>query len=495
MSPSPIPSRSPKPRFGTRAAAAVLLLMAVALGECLSGCAEEGTDSPQPVSPAATSNGPVLLIGLDGVEWSVVLPMLRAGRLPVMAALMERGTYGFLRTFEPTLSPPIWTSIATGKRPEQHGISNFAWVSEPGQPPQLFTNRDRRTKAIWNIASDCDKRVAVVGWWMTFPVEPVNGVMVAQTNTPQQLDTSYGDNIWKGQLVKGVPGQVYPPERQDAVMTLVAGLEESLPDLTARIFGEFQYPLSPLGARLWHNTQWSFRADAAYARVAGALLSDPDPFDLFAVYFGGSDVVGHRFWRYMAPERYAHPPSPEEIANFEQVIQNYYAYLDGVIGRLVERAGPRARVFVVSDHGMKPINTDAPFDPESPPTDVNSAHHKAAEPGLIIAAGPDIRRLEAEMPPSVLLLSDLRLVADVLDIAPTVLALLDIPAGEDMPGQVRTTLLEPAFLTEHPPRTVATHDTESWLQAHRALTGRVPDEDERLEQLRALGYIEDDQDE
>ena len=224
--------------------------------------------------------------------------------------------------------------------------------------------------------------------------------------------------------------------------------------------------------------------------MAEALLNEPEPFDLLAVYFGGSDVVGHRFWRYMQPDLYDHPPSPEQVANFREVIQDYYAYLDGIVGRLVEQAGPHARVFVVSDHGMKPINTQARFDPDDPPADVNSAHHKAAEPGIIIAAGPDIRRMPTRIPPAVLLLSDLRLLAGVLDIAPTLLALMDIPVGQDMTGQVRTSLLEPSYAGEHPVQTVPTHDTEAWLQAHQALPGEVPDQDERLEQLRSLGYIE-----
>ena len=59
----------------------------------------------------------------------------------------------------------------------------------------LFDNTDRRTKAIWNMASEAGLRVAVVGWWMTFPVEPVNGVMVAQTNTTDQLRIAHGRHV------------------------------------------------------------------------------------------------------------------------------------------------------------------------------------------------------------------------------------------------------------------------------------------------------------
>ena len=464
-----------------------LLALAVLLLPC--GCGKQDANDAQPAGPDTSKQPPIVLIGLDGLEWDVMRPMLHGGRLPAMAALMKRGTYGFLRTFRPTLSPVIWTSIATGKGPEDHGITNFVKSSSSGQLQELFTNLDRRTKAFWNIASDFNKRVAVIGWWMTFPVEPVNGVMVAQTNTGEQLDTYAGKNVWKGQLIRGVPGQVYPPNRQNAVMELLAAVEESLPELTTRIFGRFPHPKSVLGQRLWANTEWAFRADATYARLAEDLLAGPEPYDLLAVYLGGTDVVGHRFWRYMKPDRYKHPPSPQQVANFSQVIENYYAYADHILGRLVEQAGPHARIIVISDHGMKAINTAQQFSPDDPPQDVNSAHHKNAEPGIIIAAGPDIPRLDSPMPPNVLLQTDLKWIATVLDVTPTILALMDVPVGQDMPGRARQTLIEPTFLAAHPVRTVPTHDTPEWFEARQKPLEQIPGLEERLEQLRSLGYI------
>ena len=64
-----------------------------------------------------------LVFAVDGLEWDVVLPMLERGELPALRHLMERGRFGLLETLHPTLSPVIWTSIATGKpvaEPEIH---------------------------------------------------------------------------------------------------------------------------------------------------------------------------------------------------------------------------------------------------------------------------------------------------------------------------------------------------------------------------------------
>ena len=77
----------------------------------------------------------------------------------------------------------------------------------------------------------------------------------------------------------------------------------------------------------------------------------------------------------------------------------------------------------------------------------------------------------------------------VLDLAPTVLTLQGIPVGRDLDGSVLEQLLEPGFLEGHPVSYVDTHDTEAWLAARPKQNLTREAELQRLEQLRALGYI------
>ena len=51
------------------------------------------------------------------------------GKLPNFARLRQEGAYGRLQSSPPLLSPVIWTTIATGKTPDQHGIGHFVAVS------------------------------------------------------------------------------------------------------------------------------------------------------------------------------------------------------------------------------------------------------------------------------------------------------------------------------------------------------------------------------
>jgi predicted AlkP superfamily pyrophosphatase or phosphodiesterase len=450
----------------------------------LAGCSERAPDA----NPGAGAAGPILLIGVDGVEWDLVLPLRARGQLPHLSALMARGVSGELATLTPTLSPVIWTSIATGKPSAEHGIHHFVRRGPRGGP-RLVTSAERRTEALWNMLSDYGRRVAVVGWWITYPVEPVNGVMVAQTNTVAQVDTRAGRQVWKGMLRRGLEGQVHPPERQEEMLATLDEVDGELPQLTARIFGEDTRPQSDLTRRLWDNCQWAFRADATYARIAARLLREQPPYDVLLVYLGGPDVVGHRFWRYMQPDLYQHRPTPEEIASFGGVIEDYYVYVDGIIGELALAAGPEASVVVVSDHGMQPMNRDAPFDPDDPLADVNSASHLRGEPGVFVAAGPLIapRPIPAEAP---LARADLPRIGSVLDITPTLLTLLGIPVGRDMDGIALRELFAEPLRSAAPPEAIATHDSPEFLAARgQAAPVEDPAERERIEQLRELGYL------
>ncbi len=433
-------------------------------------------------------SSPILVVGVDGIEWELALPLVAEGRMPTFERLMAEGRYGLLETLVPTDSPVIWTTVATGMPKSVHAILGFANTNRP-QNISLYDNSYRQAPALWNILSNFEKRVCVVGWWMTWPAEPVNGVMVAQTNTMDQFDTARGRETWKGAIRPGVAGQVYPPELESRIMSTLGEVETELPRITEEIFGQFPHPLSRLGDQLWSNCHWSFRADQTYARIAHRLIAEEEPFDLSMVYFGGSDVAGHRFLRYMKPELFDHPPTAEQVANFRSVISNYYSWLDSEIGRLIELYPEDVTVIVLSDHGMVPVNRENLFDPDDIPEDVNSGHHHDGPPGIFIAAGPFIVPAENALPPAALRRDDLPTVGSVYDLAPTILAMLRLPRGRDMEGRVLDELFAERFQIDLQPRMVSSHTSMEFLQSRKKLHRDNPAEDTRIEQLQNLGYL------
>jgi hypothetical protein len=450
------------------------------LTAALSGCSKTETVE------TTVERAPMIMFAVDGMEWEVMKPLIADGKLPNMERLMKRGVYGYLLSMQPTYSAVIWTSVATGKIPQKHGILHFVYEQQVrgGKEYRYYTSGHRKTKAFWNILSDYMLDVDCIGWWMTYPAERVNGVMVTQTNTTGVLRNPQRA-LWKGALLKGVEDQVYPPEMQNQVMTLLEAVDRDLDSITDGIFGRPPHPLNGFSQLMWDQAQWAFRADATYVRVAKDIIERGMNFDLMALYLGGPDVAGHRFWRYGYPEEFANPPDAEQIENFGSIIGDHYIYVDSIIGDILEMLPPETDVLVVSDHGMHAINENRVFNKDDPPLYTNSAHHLDAPAGIIIAAGERFKSSDS----GEINLERIPTLGGVLDLLPTILAMKGIPVGEDMDGAPIKDIIDPGWLEKSGISYVPTHDTEKWLAGRNERIRDAIDQSERLEQLRSLGYI------
>jgi arylsulfatase A-like enzyme len=165
------------------------------------------------------------------------------------------------------------------------------------------------------------------------------------------------------------------------------------------------------------------------------------------------------------------------------VLAAYYVYLDGILGRLLAAAPVDTNVIVVSDHGMSPVRRGDRFI-----TPALSGGHLSAPPAFIVAAGPDIR--DGDGDPRALTRHDLATLGSVLDVTPTVLALLDLPVGRDLQGDVMSSLLSPASLERSPVHYVPRLTEPGWYDARTKPRIDSAGSTERLEQLRSLGYLE-----
>jgi predicted AlkP superfamily pyrophosphatase or phosphodiesterase len=416
---------------------------------------------------------PLIVVGADGLEWRLLLRFAREEALPNITKMMSEGYAGRLETLEPTLSPVIWTTIATGKLPEQHGITAFSYVDAQGGE-HLFTSLNRRSKAFWNLLTDAGETCHVDGWWCTWPVEEIEGSMVAQTTTRAQIHYRQG-RIQKGSYLKGLPFQAWPDEVGRRMDALADSLAEHADQTFAATFGKPAHPLSPMMQMLTGCLAEGFFADALFLDAARDVVDSKRPFDLLAVYFGVTDVASHLFWRDFEPELYQHPPPAEELADFGHVIRDTYRFVDAAIGELRAKM-PDADVILLSDHGFYGVDFDRDFDASFAAKDkrFDSGHHTDAPPGVFIACGPSFKRAPVVVgtEPSLL-----RTVGRVQDVLPTILALKDLPYGEDMAGKPMRQLFTDATLAAHPIRSVATHEDAEW----RAAREKAREESVRLE--------------
>jgi predicted AlkP superfamily phosphohydrolase/phosphomutase len=434
------------PRVGARIAALGWAVGAAMIPSCA------GDGSPDLRDEAA---GRVFLIGIDGVTWDLLDPLLEAERLPNLASLIAEGCRAPLASMVPTKSPALWTTVATGKEFDSHGINDFTQVVRENGPPNArvmhMTSNMRRTKALWNILGDVGLRSAFIGWWVTWPAEQVEGYMVSSHVPLAQTGGKAAPT--KGTLVQDLEGQTWPPELFEELRPLIRP-DESVTFQEARRFMDLRP--EELGKNIVEGFRWAFAADETYRAVTLHLLEkDSDP-DLWGIYFNGNDVVGHRYWKYIEPEVYP-PFPPEELPRFCNLIDRYYEYTDGLIGEILERRQPGDTFLLISDHGFHAFG------------------HRDGPAGVIIASG---RHVEPGAVPR-----DARLV----DVAPTVLALLGIPAAEDMDGRVLDELFTEEWRQRYPRERIETYDSENWREQSPIPSGV---DGEILERLRTLGYLE-----
>ena len=154
----------------------------------------------------------LLLIGWDAADWKTIDRLMDQGDMPLMKGLVERGTRGNLTTLHPVLSPMLWTSIATGKRPFKHGIHGFA-EPDPAGGARAISNLGRSTKAVWSILKQNGLRSNVIGWWPSHPVEPINGVMDLEEWDFMAVYHDAIDHFGHGFMKYHHPRQDWIPER------------------------------------------------------------------------------------------------------------------------------------------------------------------------------------------------------------------------------------------------------------------------------------------
>jgi predicted AlkP superfamily phosphohydrolase/phosphomutase len=435
----------------------------------------------QAASPRARVDRKLLLFGIDGATWSRIDLLLARGELPNLRRLVEGGVRAPLRTMWPTLSPIIWTTIATGVGPMEHGILWFT-TPVPGTNRSLLASSNlRRTAALWNVLSAARFRVGVVGWWATYPAEAVNGFVISDQASSVRRRTFLALAKTPSAAPNRVlPGEVYPPALGDELGEILHPRAEAEPDLLQRFVDLPPEHLAKLQAETKVDTQdifsilqFSFLIDRSYVEAGLRAIAETRP-DFAAVYFNGLDAAEHHFWKYIDPGHFP-DVTAEDRARYGQAIDRYYGYMDEVLGRYLALYPPgESTVLVVSDHGME---RNASYDPASrfEVHRVSSGTHDYAPDGIFLAWGRDIVPGATLAPPPT-----------VLDVAPTVLALMGLSAGSDMGGRALDEMLAQDFLAAHPPGRGCAYPPPS-PAARAPLDSRA--NDDLVDRLRALGYI------
>ncbi len=449
-----LPGVSLPPRFRRVRVLPALLVFAVGVLLAVAGCRSA------PATPR------VIVLGFDGMDPVVVDLLMSEGKLPHFAKMRQEGAYGRLQSSRPLLSPVVWTTIATGKTPDQHRIGHFL-AQNPKTGQELpVTSRMRQAKALWNIFSDTGRSAAVVGWWATWPAETVRGAIVSD-------HLCYHFLMEEGATKPhDEAGLTWPPELMKSVSPLV----RRPADLTADDLAPFVHVTAEQVARPFDfnddlsHFKWVLATAESYRRIGLKLWSEVRP-DIELVYVEGTDSTSHLFGHLFR----AGPMSGElagQQAQFGDAVEQMYIYADRFLGDFMEAMDERTALIVLSDHGFELGVLQNDPSKTRDMRRVSEEFHNIQ--GILYMYGHGVKphaRLDQ---------------AAILDVAPTVLALAGIPPAADMRGRVLSEAIDRPILSPVP-----TYEPAARPSGGAAVEGDAEVDPQILERLRSLGYLQE----
>lgn len=270
-----------------------------------------------------------VVVGLDGATFTLLEPWIDAGFLPHLKDIMDNGVTGTLMSSIPPMTSPAFPCFITGKNPGKHGVVWFLGKRRGTYEEISLDSTSIDSKFFWEILSEDGKKVAVLNVPATYPIQPVNGVMISGFLTP--------------------PGKrdfAHPPGLLDE-------LEER--------FGPYEVDLKTPAFLLANQTPAAIeqilheaRESLDYKFSVAHYIMEKDEYDLFVLHIVETDRLQHWLWNLLDA---SHPHYEKHLAEkYSPQILEYYRALDSAIGALAAKTGPATTLIIMSDHGFGPCH-------------------------------------------------------------------------------------------------------------------------------------------
>jgi len=260
----------------------------------------------------------VCFVGLDAATLDLVRPWVIEGKLPTFAKLMNEGCYGELTVEIPPVTVPNWPTLVMGKNTGKHGLVYFIRRRAEEIKTSVINYQWFKHQTIWEILGRWGKKSIVVNVPVTYPPQPMNGLMITgYLSPPSARDITYPPDLLAeietqvGEY-KLYPDVVYAPGKEEKFLA-------NLHQMVDQRVGTVQY--------LMKNYEWDF----------------------FMVVFMSTDMVQHALWRFMDQ---SHPDyDPEGAKKYGEGILSIYQRMDEALHWIIEELDEQDHLIVASDHG------------------------------------------------------------------------------------------------------------------------------------------------
>jgi hypothetical protein len=380
-------------------------------------------DYPQPQKSERVANleakeldKKVTIIGLEGLSFDVMIPLINEEKLPNFAWLMEEGSWGKLENFSPTDPVIQRTSFASGKLPSKH-----------------------RQLSLY--------RYSVLNGNLEFEVSPrfIFFGQLLRTNLLKRYLTTpplHSKDIWS--IFK---------DNKTSCFVRDWPYYRKMPDPVPKAETRFNLIFEDLksdNSSLFSRVRKAFFTDFEYEDRVMQVKNETQPQ---IVYFmlNGLNEVERFFYKYTFPDLFGNIEQ-DEINRYSSVIERYYQFYDDIIGKYLATRKEDELIVVYSPHGIEPLPLWKRVRGWILGRAEISAYHELAPDGVVFFYGKEIRHGRN--------IEQIRLI----DIAPTLLNFLGLPIGKDMDGIVCSSIFRDEFKLENPVLYISSYEEHTIKQ-------------------------------
>jgi predicted AlkP superfamily phosphohydrolase/phosphomutase len=266
------------------------------------------------------STNPLIVLGFDVGDPDSLLKAVREGRLPTLASILARGTWG-RTTGRPDLinEHSVWVSLLSGVPMSRHGFFYYRRLKPGTYELETITGRAAAARPFWAYATK--RRVAVIDPPHFYPEPGMKGIHLSEwashhpsfppmASPPNLLDTAH---------------RVFGPQ-----IRIPEELETSLED----------------DRRIYERTLLRLERNGVLCRH----LLEGDAFDAVVIVFADSHLANHQFWEYRPEHAGRRKLDPRGV--LDRAILEVYERIDREMGSLLERLPSDSNVCIVSSTGI-----------------------------------------------------------------------------------------------------------------------------------------------